>query len=124
MKRNSIGNDIVALKSIDAKKTRQQKFYSKFLTVTEVDLYKKNSLTALPFEHFIWLCWSIKEAVFKFQKRLNPKFIFSFRKIQVQQIDLSLSTDCLLFKNGLFEKDYLPNKNAYTSLTFIDSIPF
>jgi phosphopantetheine--protein transferase-like protein len=124
MKRISIGNDIIALKSINATKTRQQNFYSKFLTEDEVELYKKNNFSVLPFEKFVWLCWSIKESVFKFKKRISTDFTFSFKKIQIQQIKLSQHSECLFFKNEFFQKDFLSDKTFYASLTFINSVPF
>jgi hypothetical protein len=40
----------------------------------------------MPFEVYVWLAWSIKEAAFKYFKRQAPDLIFSPTKINIQRI--------------------------------------
>jgi len=60
------GNDIVSLQAINRTRTRQPRFYSKILADSELTLYKEGGFAAIPFEIFVWLCWSIKESAFKY----------------------------------------------------------
>jgi len=72
----SIGNDIVDLRLIDADRSKQARFYSKILAPDELKLHE--ALGAfLAFEHFVWLCWTIKEATYKYSKRLHAQLLFS-----------------------------------------------
>lgn len=82
----SVGNDIVDLQIINIERTRQAQFYNKILQPQEVALY--NKLSILPFESFVWLMWSIKEAVYKFFKRNNPALAFSPKKIVARALHL------------------------------------
>ena len=98
----SVGNDIIALDIIDAGRTIQPVFYSRILDPAEARLYP--GVSSLPFEHYVWLLWSIKESVYKCIKRTQPELRFSPRKIIVKQIDLS--------------------SDSYQSLVYFNSIPF
>ena len=82
----SIGNDIVDLQTINIERTRQAQFYNKILHQSEIILY--NKLEIIPFENFVWLMWSIKEAVYKFLKRNNPTLVFSPKKIVARAIHM------------------------------------
>ena len=76
----STGNDIIGLKSIDPHLTIQQRFYSKILSFSELELYYRKASETIPFENFIWLLWSVKESVYKYQKRNFPDLVFSSGK--------------------------------------------
>lgn len=82
----STGNDIVALKAIDIRRTTSIAFYSKFITPAEQALCQQPQLSAIPFENFIWLLWSVKESVYKYLQRSQPDLIFSPAKIIVKDI--------------------------------------
>jgi phosphopantetheinyl transferase (holo-ACP synthase) len=84
----STGNDIIALQLINPERTKQKKFYSKILCKQEVELYNNNCADVLLFENFVWLAWSIKESVFKFQKRIFEKLVFPPTKIIISKIKL------------------------------------
>lgn len=84
----SIGNDIIALKSINKQRTNQIRFYSKILSVSEQVLYYKQGFEELSFEKFVWLLWSVKESVYKYLKRSVPDLVFSPTKIIIQKIEL------------------------------------
>jgi phosphopantetheinyl transferase (holo-ACP synthase) len=84
----STGNDIVSLNAINVTRTKQQKFYSKILTPAETALHNGRQFAAIPFESFVWLLWSIKEAAFKFLQRANPALLFSPTKFEVKQLQL------------------------------------
>ena len=83
---NSTGNDIVALKAINVARTRQANFYSKIITDTEKSLYDKALFSALPFEHFVWLAWSVKESVYKFLQRGQSDLVFSPSRIILSEL--------------------------------------
>jgi phosphopantetheinyl transferase (holo-ACP synthase) len=83
----SAGNDIVDLGTINATRTKDQRFYTKFITGTETTLYNQPHLADMPFEYFVWMLWSVKESVYKFMQRHNPGLVFSPSKIIVEQIE-------------------------------------
>ena len=82
----SIGNDIVDLQTINIERTKQAQFYNKILHQSEIALY--NKVAMLPFECFVWLMWSIKEAAYKFFQRNNPALVFSPKKITAGALHL------------------------------------
>jgi phosphopantetheinyl transferase (holo-ACP synthase) len=82
----SAGNDIISLNAINITRTKQEKFYSKILTPTEKELYNQAGFTAIPFENFVWLLWSIKESAYKYLKRNNPGLVFIPIKFTVKQL--------------------------------------
>jgi phosphopantetheinyl transferase (holo-ACP synthase) len=84
----SAGNDIVALKSVDKKRTEQYKFYSKILSPSEQALYHQAQFAEVPFETYVWLLWSVKESVYKYLKRTNPGLIFSPTNTIVHHIQI------------------------------------
>lgn len=84
----STGNDIVALGSVDKHRTGQYRFYSKILSASEQTLYQQMQFANLPFEHYLWLLWSVKESTFKFLKRSKPELIFSPAKIIIQYLEI------------------------------------
>ena len=79
------GNDIVALAAINVERTRQVKFYSKILSLSEKELYTELR-PGMPFENFVWLCWSVKESAYKFLKRFTPDLVFSPTKIIIKKL--------------------------------------
>ena len=110
----SIGNDIVALKSEGAVRAGQTKFYSKIITVPELALYCSKKFAVLPFENFVWLLWSVKEAVYKYQKRNNLTLLFSPKKIVIQHIELPLKQFAIKFGNVEFEQASMNDGDCYT----------
>jgi phosphopantetheinyl transferase (holo-ACP synthase) len=83
---NSIGNDVVALAGINPERTRQHRFCSKIISSAEQDAYPALQIYSFPFEHYVWLLWSVKESAYKFVKRLQPGLIFSPTKVIVQKL--------------------------------------
>jgi hypothetical protein len=51
-----------------------------------MELYSRKGSPALPFEHFLWLSWSVKESVYKCMKRGSPHLRFSPKKISIQDL--------------------------------------
>jgi phosphopantetheinyl transferase (holo-ACP synthase) len=86
----STGNDIVCINAIDIPRTKQLRFYSRILSSSEQNLYNKPEYTAIPFEYFVWLLWSIKESAFKYLQRATPPLVFSPTKFIVTQLDIPL----------------------------------
>ena len=85
----STGNDIVSLEDIDITRTKNPKFYLKFLSEEERSIYDQPGFKAIPFESFVWLLWSIKEAAFKYLQRLTPALVFTPIKFEVTQLKIS-----------------------------------
>jgi phosphopantetheinyl transferase (holo-ACP synthase) len=83
---NSTGNDIVALQATDWQRTISTRFYSRILAAGEQALFNLQALPGLPFDHFVWLLWSIKESVYKFELRARTGFRFSPVKIAVHRL--------------------------------------
>jgi hypothetical protein len=82
----SAGNDIVSLSVIDPMRTVQPRFYSKILSLSEQELYSGQAFPSLPFEHFVWLLWSIKESAYKYFQRIDPDLVFSPTRVIVSQL--------------------------------------
>ncbi|MEO6977143.1 MAG: 4'-phosphopantetheinyl transferase superfamily protein [Mucilaginibacter sp.] len=110
----SAGNDVVALTAINAARTNQHKFYSKILSDSETPLYNELSLAGIPFEHFVWLLWSIKESAYKFLQRHNPSLIFTPVKFVVEELRLPLAYGAKKF-NGVAEEG--TGFNTYPALS-------
>ncbi|ASZ12172.1 4'-phosphopantetheinyl transferase superfamily protein [Chitinophaga pendula] len=76
----SIGNDIVYLsdeRSID--RYKEVRFVQKVLTAEEISL-----IASIDDKHtFLWFLWSLKEAAYKYCKRLHPTLQFSPLKFSV-----------------------------------------
>jgi phosphopantetheinyl transferase (holo-ACP synthase) len=102
----SAGNDIVALNSIDKQRSNHPAFYSKFIIPTEQALYKAPDL---PFENFVWLLWSVKEAAYKYLQRHDHELIFSPSKIIIQKIQPVTG-----FEDALWE--YAQDVKYYTGI--------
>ena len=83
----STGNDIVFLGATRPERTVLTRFYSRILSPAEQALYRRPACPSLAFDHYIWLCWSVKEAVFKYRKRGLPGLVFSPLAIEIGRID-------------------------------------
>ena len=85
----STGNDLVSLEATRPERTTLPRFYSRILTPAETEGYHRHRLAAsgLPFDHYIWLCWSVKESVYKYKKRLYPELVFAPLRIAIRQLD-------------------------------------
>jgi phosphopantetheinyl transferase (holo-ACP synthase) len=82
----STGNDIVALGSVNIERTSEFRFYSKILSASEQALYQQPHLSQIPFAHYVWLLWSVKESAYKYLKKHLPELLFSPTKIIVEDI--------------------------------------
>jgi|HubBroStandDraft_1064217.scaffolds.fasta_scaffold344576_2 hypothetical protein len=82
----STGNDIVALQATQPEKTNLPRFYSRILTIDEKKLYDQLDNPKLAFDHYVWLCWSIKESTYKFNKRSFPDLVFSPLKMDISEL--------------------------------------
>ncbi len=83
---NSTGNDIVALQATQPERTNLPRFYSRILTIDEKKLYDRPGRPSLAFDHFVWLCWSIKESAYKFNKRKFPDLVFAPLKTTISEL--------------------------------------
>ncbi|MEO8117175.1 MAG: 4'-phosphopantetheinyl transferase superfamily protein, partial [Bacteroidota bacterium] len=83
----STGNDIVSLHKIDKERTAQYRFYSKILVPAERNLFDHAPL-AIPFEHYVWMLWSVKESAYKYFQRLDNELLFSPLKFVVSEINI------------------------------------
>jgi phosphopantetheinyl transferase (holo-ACP synthase) len=101
----STGNDIVALQSIKGQRTNHFRFYSKIISVSEQALYYRHGFAQMSFEKFVWLLWSIKESVYKYEKRIVPGLVFSPTKIIIQGIDPSYRHTVTSFRRIQWENN-------------------
>src|SRR6202012_3960063 len=67
-------------------RTNLPRFYSPILTAAEQEGYRELEPYHLPFDHYVWLCWSVKESVYKYQKRQSPGLVFAPRRIVIREI--------------------------------------
>lgn len=119
----SAGNDIIDLAAINTERTKEQRFYTKFITGTETSLYSHPPLAALPFEFFVWMLWSIKESVYKFMQRHQPDLAFSPSKIMITQIAPPVSS--LLTDSGpIVEALGFNSRGVYNSRITLDTEVF
>ncbi|MDB5141206.1 MAG: hypothetical protein JWR12_3122 [Mucilaginibacter sp.] len=95
----STGNDIVALKSVNKSRTNDYKFYSKILAAAEQALHCQPEISDIPFENYVWLLWSVKEAAYKYLKRTDPSLLFSPTKIIVTHIKIPLNRFVFKFED-------------------------
>ena len=79
----STGNDIVAMHATDPQRTGSARFYSRILAAAEQSIFSQQAFPDLPFDHFVWLLWSIKESVYKYEQRIRPGGAFAPLKITV-----------------------------------------
>jgi len=101
----SVGNDIIDLRAIDTQRSNDSRFYSKILSASELALYQRPECAHIPFEHFLWLLWSIKESGYKYFKREVPGLVFSPLKIIIQCINSPAGNAVKYFKDGQWEGD-------------------
>lgn len=85
--RISSGNDLVYLPATRSERTIRPRFYSRILTAAEVKGFARLASSRLPFDHYVWLCWSVKESAYKYQKRLFPDLVFAPLRFEMRQID-------------------------------------
>ena len=88
-----IGNDVVALRAIDVDRTTQYRFYSKIIVDNEKLIYDQCLASSFPFEHFVWLAWSIKEAAYKCLQRYQHDLVFSPSKTLISEVHLPENFD-------------------------------
>jgi hypothetical protein len=79
----STGNDIVALALTDADRTRRRRFYSRILSPAERE---HQYATRLPLPLYVWLCWSVKESVYKYVSRSDHRLVFAPLKIPIDRL--------------------------------------
>jgi phosphopantetheinyl transferase (holo-ACP synthase) len=111
----STGNDIVALTAINVARTKQPKFYSRIITSGEQEFYYSYLQDQLPFEHFVWLAWSLKESAYKYLKRFEPRLIFSPSKMRVVELKPAAGQfygavrfgDQLLYSQSVVNSDFI-----------------
>ncbi|MGZ3819427.1 MAG: 4'-phosphopantetheinyl transferase family protein [Mucilaginibacter sp.] len=107
----STGNDIVALKAINIARTKQVSFYKKIFSVSEKDLYDENLSRKIPFEHFVWLLWSVKESVYKYLQRNVPDLVFSPTRITIGHIEPPVDITVTAFEEQIeargFNNDFV-----------------
>ena len=82
----STGNDIVALDATDPQRTGNARFYSRILAAGEQSLFSQQAFPDLPFDQYVWLLWSIKESVYKYEQRIRSGLAFAPLKITVGKL--------------------------------------
>src|SRR5579872_5585357 len=79
----STGNDIVFLPATRPERTGHPRFYPRIITPAEQETFPSHYL---PFDHYVWLCWSIKESAYKFHRRHRPGLRFAPLKFGVSEL--------------------------------------
>lgn len=82
----STGNDLVSLEATRPERTTLPRFYSRILTAAEQEGYRQFESLGLPFDQYVWFCWSVKESVYKFKKRQYPGLLFAPLRIAIRQV--------------------------------------
>ncbi|MES2277001.1 MAG: 4'-phosphopantetheinyl transferase superfamily protein [Bacteroidota bacterium] len=123
-----IGNDIIALSSIDVSRTQKPGFYSKILAQSEQQLYH-DSFSYIPFEYFVWLLWSVKESAYKCLQRQQPALVFSPVNTVITAIELPTGTPPVFseqIESEGFNNDYsfIINVTFHTQTLYARSIIF
>jgi phosphopantetheinyl transferase (holo-ACP synthase) len=101
----STGNDIVALNAVNMQRTKDKRYYSKFITDAEQALYQQIPVD-IAFERFVWLLWSIKEAAYKYYKRHDAGSVFSPIKFAVQQLTIPIDLHLTPFTGINWDNEY------------------
>ena len=119
----SVGNDIVALRSVDKQRTSQFRFYSKILSALEQALYHQPQFAEIPFENYVWLLWSVKESAYKYLKRTIPGSVFSPTKIIIQHIEIPVGPlinkfEGIQWESNGYNEEFYRGKVIYGSHTF------
>jgi hypothetical protein len=89
----STGNDIVALQATDPERTGRFAFYSRILSAGEQTLFRRKAYPGLSFDRYVWLLWSIKESVYKYEQRVRPDLVFSPVRIELCTLDARWTSD-------------------------------
>jgi len=112
----STGNDIISLAHINTLRTREMRFYDKVLTPSELEIYRAGDCGSMPFEIFVWLAWSIKEAAFKYQSRSMADIVFSPLKIHIQSINYPQQNAIKNFGRLQYETTSFPEEFAFQGI--------
>jgi len=120
----NIGNDIISLKSVNKTRTRDEKFYSKILAPSELELYNHSKFENLDFEDFVWLLWSVKEAVYKCHQRINTNSVFSPTKIIVSHLELPQKQPVSSFTDSRYESADIDERNSYNCIVHFKDTTF
>lgn len=100
---HSTGNDIIALALIDKERSNKSGFYSKILSDSEKKYYDQTVNNKMPFDLFLWLCWSIKESTYKYLKRNQPNLVFSPTRIIIQHIVVPVNSELATWQETKWE---------------------
>ena len=118
----SAGNDIVALRTVNKQRTLQSRFYSQILCAAEQELYQQPIVATMPFEHYVWLSWSVKESVYKYLKRTITDLVFSPTKIVIEYMNTpdasSMVSGNAHWENNGFGETFYTGKANYGSHIF------
>ena len=120
----NIGNDIISLKSVNKTRTRDEKFYSKILAPSEVELYNHSKYENLDFEDFVWMLWSVKEAVYKCHQRNDTSLVFSPTKIIVSHLELPQKQPVSSFTVSRYESADIDERNSYNCIVHFKDTTF
>lgn len=77
-----MGYDIVDLALTDPARSAVPAFYNKILNPQDTPCP-----SSLSHHQYLWLCWSVKEAVYKYACRLQPGLVFSPTRIVLETLD-------------------------------------
>ena len=114
----SAGNDIVALNAVGKQRTNEFRFYSKILSESEQEMYHQPHLEGMPFEHYVWLLWSVKESAYKYHKRNIPHLEFSPTRFVIQHITIPPWASSTKFEDSSWENNSLSEEFYKGKITY------
>ena len=117
----STGNDIVSLNAVNIARTTQPRFFSKILSDTEKALFNTPQLSAIPFENFVWLLWSLKESAYKYLQRTTSDLVFLPTKIIVSQVEVPFGYAAKNFELPEEEGTSFENMNVFKAVITFDN---
>lgn len=109
---NSAGNDIVALELVNIQRSADRRFYAKIVTDREISLYQQPGISDTGFAVFVWICWAVKEAAYKFLKRCDHTLSFAPVRFGVENIRKVHYAEGFYFHEGY----PATKKNYYTGM--------
>jgi len=116
-----IGNDIVALNAINARRAGTKQFYSHVLSSGEVDFYGNSAIASMPFENYVWLMWSVKEAAYKLLRQHDETLLFAPVRINIKAVQAPLGHSGFNFGRDTIENCTLPCHGCYCSEVISDT---
>ncbi len=109
-----VGNDIIDLNrhSVQHRHT-DERFIQKILHAAEIELLKQSSNPS----YFLWMLWTLKEAAYKYCKQVDSSFVFSPKKIFIQENNFNNAFALIKEADESFIQSHFENTLEYSIRT-------